>query len=688
MITLLSATIKENILFGFPYDENKLNEAIEASYFMKDLESFPQGINTVIGERGINISGGQKTRISLARAIYSNADIYLLDDPLSTVDSNMAFRIFNNWINGYLAKKWRILVTHQIQFLKKSQHIILIERGKIKAQGSFEDIKSHGVNFDSVLQTFRQGNEKKDEEKDQSNWEFQTPYKNCKIEEITKTKSTISIKNSEDKSENSVLYVWYNIIKYGFGIFGIILICIFVIWAASFTIFSNYSLKELAKDSENRNQNFKNFIFYSFLLLIFWFLRSFWIGIVFLYSSDKIHSKMTWKLLRAPTKYFDWTPIGDIMTRFSQDISTIDYMIPCLLDFAMSFTFRSLVSLALIIYVAPWNIIGMIFIWKLIDYYRMKHIPAIVNTQKLYAASKGPINTKYSSAIDGIMTIRAYKQQKFFESQFLEAVDNNSSARFTFHGVLRWLYMRLDICSLLICCMNLLVTVMMKCYLNDFDKSLASLTFQSMMEISFCLSISVKMSSELEGVGANSNRAIAIAEMETEDELSKPSDDPDWPFSNEISFDNVWMKYRENYEPALKNLTFKINPNEKIGIIGRSGAGKSSILQSIFRLIEIDENSNIIIGDKNIRNLGLHILRKSISYISQTPFLIWDTIKKNLDPFNEFNEDKIWEALEKVQLSKLIKELNKGLETNIGEEHTFSVGQKQLQLNNFPSQTQ
>ena len=660
------------------------------SWLQQDIEQFSQGVETIIGERGINISGGQKTRISLARAIYSDADIYLLDDPLSAVDSNMAYDIFNNWINGFLKHKCRVLVTHQIQFLKKVQNILLIENGRIKAQGSFDEIKNYNVNFDSILQTFRQGTliKNKDEEQSSERIQRKDSIKNISNEEFSKSnqkeptnKSEIANDTNKNISINknkSSLYDWYNIIQYGFGITGAIFLILLVIWSSSFGLFSNYSLKELARDHENKNSNFKYFIYSTFLFLLFCFLRSFWIGIMFLYSSNQIHSKMTWKLLRAPVRYFDWTPIGEIMARFSQDISSLDNIIPGNLDFAMSFTFRSVVSLALIIYVIPWNIIGVILIWRLIDYFRRKHVSAIVNTQKLYAGSKGPINTKYSSAIDGIMTIRAYRQQKYFESEFLEAVDHNSSARFTFHGVLRWLYMRLDICSLLIWFLNLLITIMMKCYWTGFDKTLTSLTFQSMMEISFCLSISVKMSSELKGITENCHRAIKIAEMETEDELTKLTDSPSWPETNDIEFKSVFMKYRDNYDHVLKDLSFKIESGEKVGIIGRSGAGKSSILQAIFRLIEIEQNWQITIGGQDIKTLGLHSLRKHISFIPQSPFLIWDSIRKNLDPFNEFSDNQIWTALKSVQLSKLIKDFPEGLETNIGEEHTFSTGQKQL----------
>lgn len=316
----------------------------------------------------------------------------------------------------------------------------------------------------------------------------------------------------------------------------------------------------------------------------------------------------------------------------------------------------------------------------IIAYYIRKYSITPQNDLKRYdSITKAPINTKLGSVLDGITSIRAYKKQDYFIEKFMKDVDTNANVLFTYQGVVRWSQSRLDFTSLAVIAINAFLIVTMRNYTDYLNVVVASMSFQLSMEFGIIMAILIRIIGELENLMTRSQRCVEYAEMETEDELVKPGDSENWPKTPEIVFNNVVMRYREGLEPVLKGISFNIKPGEKVGIIGRTGAGKSSIIQAIFRLIEVDQNSSITISGQDIREIGLHCLRLNISFIPQTPFLMASTIRDNLDPFNVFSDEEVWQSLLEVQLKHYIKSLKDGLLTEIADNNvTFSVGQKQL----------
>eukprot|EP00344_Euplotes_crassus_P007467 CAMPEP_0197002154 /NCGR_PEP_ID=MMETSP1380-20130617/6705_1 /TAXON_ID=5936 /ORGANISM="Euplotes crassus, Strain CT5" /LENGTH=368 /DNA_ID=CAMNT_0042420157 /DNA_START=2038 /DNA_END=3144 /DNA_ORIENTATION=+ len=276
-------------------------------------------------------------------------------------------------------------------------------------------------------------------------------------------------------------------------------------------------------------------------------------------------------------------------------------------------------------------------------------------------------------------SIRAYGKEEYFSKQFMKDVDINANVLFTYQGVVRWSQARLDLISVFLILINGLSLVVLSNHTSFLSVVLASLSFQLSMDFGTILAYLIRMTGELENHMTKSQRVVEYAEMETEDELVKETDPEHWPETPDIYFDNVVMRYREGLEPVLKGLHTKISAGEKVGIIGRTGAGKSSIIQAIFRLIEIEPDSSIIISGDNIKDLGLHCLRLNISFIPQTPFLMASSIRDNLDPFKAYSDDEIWQALTEVQLAGYIETLDHKLDTQIADNNiVFSVGQKQL----------
>lgn len=257
--------------------------------------------------------------------------------------------------------------------------------------------------------------------------------------------------------------------------------------------------------------------------------------------------------------------------------------------------------------------------------------------------------------------------------------DSNGNAMWTFQGVNRHMAVQLDILTVIYVVINAVLVAILKNYTNYLDINLAAVALQFTIELSINFSMMVRFVSEIENLMTSAQRAIEYTKMESEDELDKSEDPTDFPEFPEIVFKNMTMRYRKGLEPVLKEITYTVKPGEKVGIIGRTGAGKSSILQAIFRLIEIEEDGQIIVGGVNTKEIGLHCLRNSISFIPQTPFLMASTIRENLDPFKRFTDDEIWNVLEEIQMKNYVQTLKKGIETDLSDNPmVFSVGQKQL----------
>lgn len=327
----------------------------------------------------------------------------------------------------------------------------------------------------------------------------------------------------------------------------------------------------------------------------------------------------------------------------------------------------------------PYMAIPGVITLVIMYFLRKRSITAQNDTQRIEAVTKGPINTKLGSLIDGLSTIRAYQKQEYFVDKFVIDNDINGDAMFTFHGVSRNLSAALDILSFFFVLVNAYMIVLLKHHTDSLDLVLASISLQFSIEITVNFNIAVRFATEAENQMTCAQRTIEYAKMKSEDDFEKSTDPVDFPVVPTIEFKNMTMRYRKALEPVIKNVTYTVKPGQKIGIIGRTGAGKSSMLQAIFRLVEVDDDGQIIIDSHDTRKLGLHCLRKNISYIPQTPFLMGASIRDNLDPFKVHSDEEINEVLEEVHIKDYVSSLKEGILTDVGESSLiFSVGQKQL----------
>ena len=500
---------------------------------------------------------------------------------------------------------------------------------------------------------------------------------------LIKEKQNVDLIEKETKQEGNVsICTWFKFFSYGLGFFGVIIIIIFAwIYGAS-SILINYFVGVWLKESQTEVKNTLYFsLFCSFIAILFIVSVLLTISIYgnLLISSNILHKKIVWKILRAPIAFFDSNPIGRIQTRFSRDTFILDYLLGFSLSI-FSVGFVKVVGISIIIWVnIPWMLIPLIAVVFMMFLIQRRCSLAQNETQRIDAITKGPINTKLGSVIDGLDTIRAYKKEQHFINKFIIDSDKNGNAMFMFFGISRHMVVMMEMCSWIFVMINLLLIAILKNETTSLDLVTASVAIQFSLEISVNFSFAIRYWTESCNLMVSGQRVIEYAEMKSEDAISKKSDPKYYPETSEITFDNMTMRYKEGLEPVLNNISYHVKPWSKVGIIGRTGAGKSSILQAIFRLVEIEEDGQIIIGETNIKDIGLHCLRKNISYVPQSPFLMASTIRENLDPFSDFSDDEIWKVLEDLQLKNYVESLEKQLLTDLSEQGSvFSVGQKQL----------
>ncbi|KAL9643005.1 hypothetical protein ABK040_010696 [Willaertia magna] len=682
-----NTTIRENITFGLPFDEQKYEKAIEVASLSHDLELFEAGDMTEIGEKGITLSGGQKQRLSLARAIYADADIYLLDDVLSALDQHVGRYVFDKCIVDYLKGKTRILITHQWQYLKDADHIVVMKDGKIFVQGNHEQLNNQ--QFSSMLSYYIKES-KEEEQEEQEEKEVK--------KEVTKKETTNNSKliQAEEREQGSVKFsVYYNYLTYcGGRLFLFILLILYTINQASQLSTSWFlaywskvaSSEDAPKDGRDSGSVEYNvyvyigiFVATGFITAIVSVITDALAGFSSLRAAKKLYETMLTKVLHSPTSFFDMNPIGRILNRFSKDTESIDfYLINCMQLFFQNL-FSVLGALVIVASVTPLFIIPAIPI--LIGYAFVANYFRAANRElkRLDSNCRSPLFAHFNETLTGVSTIRAYKKQVEFTEDYNNLLDVNNVTSICQFSVTRWLGIRIEFLGAVIIASSALFCLFGRGSLNA---AMAGLSLTYGLNFTSVASRFVRIFSETEARMNAVERVTYYCESISQEKLTVTEDEEippsDWPQKGEIEFDEVYLKYREELNNVLKGLSFKVNEKEKIGICGRTGSGKSTIMISLFRLTELSKGK-ILIDGIDISKINVYFLRSIMAIIPQDPVLFSGTIRFNLDPFDNYSDHEIWLALERAHIKDVIKELPNGLDANVTEfGENFSVGQKQL----------
>ncbi|KAK5648315.1 hypothetical protein RI129_003207 [Pyrocoelia pectoralis] len=679
---LFSASVKQNILFCHEYNEVRYKHVLKVCALERDLALLPHGDRTIIGEKGKSLSGGQKARINLARCIYKDADIYLLDDPLSAVDTKVAKHIFENCIKKFLKDKMCILLTHQFQFLNRTDKIIVLDEGRIVEEATFEELQRSGLNFSKILDQHNTEDDPEQLEKKQmsrQNSETSQTYDDFEDDDYENP-----LEQKEQLTAGHIkATVYASYFKAGGNFLVIFVVAFAFIANQAITSGGDYfvsywvNLEQKALET-NDTINIDNIIYiYSGLTggtVLFAIGHNLLFFVYAMRASISIHSEVFQKVSNASMSFYNTNPIGRILNRFSKDIGIIDDYIPFILNDMTEILLMLLGAVILSATVNVWFLLPSFGLLVLFYFLRIIFLETSRSVKRIEGINRSPILTHLTASIYGISTIRAFSAQKLLIQEYDSLQDKHSSAWYLFISASRafgfWIEM---ICNLFISGIILSLVFLPKDYYGG-DVGLVLTQYIGLMN---ALQYGMRQWSELENNMTSVERILELKNAQLEPlRESKESIPKLWPEYGKIEFKHVSMSYAKDL-PILHDLDFTIQPGEKVGIVGRTGAGKTSTIAALFQLYDIE--GSIIIDGVDTTKINLETLRSKISIIPQDPVLFKGTMRKNLDPFEEYSDDIIWNALNQVELKSAVMDSAAGLSMNVWENGSnFSIGQRQL----------
>eukprot|EP00644_Phytophthora_capsici_P002761 jgi/Phyca11/553757/estExt2_Genewise1Plus.C_PHYCAscaffold_550062 len=707
-----NATVRDNITFGLPFNADKYEEALRVSSLKKDLRILTAGDRTEIGEKGINLSGGQRTRVAIARAVYQDADIYLLDDILSAVDSHVGADIFNECIKKTLKSKLVVLVTHSLSFVSQCDQITVIADGRIAEHGSYKTLMAKKNLLAQMVSNYVESENEEDEVNETSVESLEDCADLSDEEDLAITgrrkssesrmhrRSRLSMRSDdsqagieeegqlmveEDRSVGDVSWSVYRVWINAFGGMCAAFMVVLGFFAAQgltllATVWISYWSEEASKYPDSQMYYVYVYMLINLAYAVLLFIRVMLLYLGSLHASRLLFNNLLNRILRAPTSFFDTTPLGRIVNRMSKDVYTLDETISDTLVDLIDTVAIVTITLATASFITPVFIV--ILLPVLFGFYRSQRyfVKTSRELQRLDSISRSPIFALLSETLDGLSTIRAFGVESTFIGHNNYLLDKNQRAYFLNFTINCWLGLRLEFVGNCIATAAALAAVL--AHSTDSAGSgafagLAGVSLTYAFDVTQPLNWTVRMLSELQTQMVSVERIQTYTEMPTEAALeSTAAQKPalNWPTTGATSFNLVDLRYRPGLPRVLRGLTFSVNAKEKIGIVGRTGAGKSSLIVGLMRLVELDAGS-ITIDGVDISKIGLHDLRSNIAIIPQDPVLFSGTVRSNLDPFDQFTDEQIWTSVKRASLTKAVTSLDDVVDE---KGSNFSVGERQL----------
>ncbi|KAK3022450.1 hypothetical protein RJ639_047587, partial [Escallonia herrerae] len=692
---IYNATVRGNILFGAKFEPDRYWRAIDVTALQHDLDLLPVKSPklgpsllgrdlTEIGERGVNISGGQKQRVSMARAVYSNSD----------VKTNL--QVFNDCIKDELCGKTRVLVTNQLHFLPQVDRIILISEGMVKEEGTFEELSKNGKLFQKLMENAGKLEDHVDENDDRTNFDHKSskPVAYEVLSELpidtsstNKRKEGKSVLIKQEERETGVVS-WNILMRYKNALGGLWVVMILLICYTLTEVLRVLSSTWLSIWTKSKTKSHAPgfyilvYAILSFGQVMVTLANSFWLIKSSLYAARRLHDTMLNSILRAPMVFFHTNPTGRIINRFAKDLGDIDRNVANFVNMFLSQVWQLLstfVLIGLVSTISLWAIMPLLILFYAAYLYYQSTAREV---KRLDSITRSPVYAQFGEALNGLSAIRAYKAYDRMSIINGNSMDNN--IRFTLVNISsnRWLTIRLETLG------GLMIWLIATFAVVQNGREENQLAFASTMGLllSYSLNITNLLSNVLRQASRAENSLNSVERVSTYIDLPSEAPaiiesnrpPPGWPSSGLIKFEDVVLRYRPGLPAVLCGLSFSISPCEKVGIVGRTGAGKSSMLNALFRIVEV-ERGRIFIDGCDITKFGLTDLRKVLSIIPQAPVLFSGTVRFNLDPFNEHNDANLWEALERAHLKDVIRRNAMGLDAEVSEGgENFSVGQRQL----------
>ncbi|KAH8831323.1 P-loop containing nucleoside triphosphate hydrolase protein [Flagelloscypha sp. PMI_526] len=651
-----NATIRENICFGRPFDEARYQAAIRDSCLEQDLKILTD--QAEVGEKGITLSGGQKQRLNIARALYCDADIQIFDDPFSALDAHVGKSVFENAILKSQAGKTRIVITHALHFLPRVDYIYTIVDGVIQEQGTYQDLMAHGGDFARVTAGFTSSTV--------------APELDDRIEPITVTETNADMNNqkklqmhAEERGIGAIpWHIYSSYLLAGNGFFVIPLIILSLVLVQASMILSAFWLVWWQEIHFGRSNTFYIGVYAGLGIsqaITFFLLASNFASLTY-FASKNLHMQAVRRIIHVPLSWMERQPLGRVMYTFSKDVDTIDNnLVSASLTQSKSESLRMfsatmaniIGAIILISIIVPWFLIGIFGILVIYGYIAHFYRASARDLKRIDALLRSDLYSHFSESLTGLSTIRAYGEEERFKERNKYLMDLENRAYMSTVANQRWLGIRLDFLGTTLTLIVGLLTVTTRAL----SPSQTGVALSYIMSIQQAFGWLVRQTAEVENDMTSVERLVHYSqEIDQEGTYTKPEPDlpKQWPSKGQLTLKNVVLRYREDLPTVLKGISMDIMPGEKIGIVGRTGAGKSSIMTALYRIVELEEGS-ISIDGVDISTLGLKRLRQALAIIPQDAPLFSGTVRSNLDPFNIHDDATLWDALRRAYLVETTK---------------------------------
>ncbi|KAL5975296.1 Canalicular multispecific organic anion transporter 2 [Asimina triloba] len=688
-----SGTIEENILFGKEMDREKYDRVLEACSLKKDLEILAFGDQTVIGERGINLSGGQKQRVQIARALYQDADIYLFDDPFSA-----------ECLLRMLGSKTVIYVTHQVEFLPSADLILVMKDGRITQAGKYNDILNSGTDFMELVGAHKQALsaldsiEKGPDSQQTVSWNESSHQSETSgqaldaeeridqdgnIEERTEQKGQLVQEEEREKGRVGISVYWkYTTMAYGGALVPFILLS--QVLFQLLQIGSSYWMAWAAPVSKDSKPPVEG----SLLILVYFALaigssicvsaKALLLVIAGYRTATLLFNKMHQCIFRAPMSFFDATPSGRILNRASTDQTAADITIPLQIG-SFSLAIVQVLGVIVVMSLVAWQVfIVFIPVIAICIWYQQYYIPTARELARLIGVCKAPNIQHFAESLSGSTTIRSFDEEPSFMDKNLRLIDEYSRPKFHNAGAMEWLSFRLDMFTAIIFAFCL---VFLLCVPEGvISPAIAGLAVTYGLNLNEQTTILIWGACNLENKIISIERILQYINIPSEPPLVVETNRPEsnWPATGEVAVRDLQVRYAPHMPLVLRGLTCTFSGGMKIGIVGRTGSGKSTLIQTVFRIVD-PVGGQILIDGVDICTIGLHDLRFRLSIIPQDPTMFEGTVRSNLDPLEEYTDEEIWEALDRCQLGDEVRRKEGKLQSTVTENgENWSMGQRQL----------
>ncbi|XP_042159884.1 multidrug resistance-associated protein 1 isoform X1 [Oncorhynchus tshawytscha] len=714
-----NATVQDNVTFGREKQKTWYQRVLDACALLPDLEILPAGDSTEIGEKGLNLSGGQKQRVSLARAVYRKADVYLLDDPLSAVDAHVGQHIFDKVIGpkGVLRNKTRVLVTHGMSFLPQADLILVLVDGEITESGSYQELLSRHGAFADFIHTFASNDRKesvtetaaqrgarrassrlsvtdfmpfsRDLSQEQliggdtnsTNLQGMEPMSEIDEEQVPEDLGKL-MEVDKARTGRVRLEMYMEYFK-TIGMAFIIPIVFLYAFQQGASLTYNYWLSLWADEpivnGTQVDTDMKLAVYgaLGFAQGIAIFGTTVAISVGGIIASRHLHMDLLKNVLHSPMSFFETTPSGNLLNRFAKEIDAIDCMIPDGLKMMLGYLFKLMEVCIIVMLATPFAAVVILPLAILYAFVQSFYVATSCQLRRLESVSRSPIYTHFNETVQGASVIRAFGEQHRFIVQANKRVDFNQTSYFPRFVATRWLAVNLEFVGNGVVLAAAILSVMGK---DTLSPGIVGLAVSHSLQVTGILSWIVRSWTDVENNIVSVERVKEYADTAKEAvwTVEGSSLPLAWPQTGTIEFQDYGLQYRKGLDWALKGITLKIQEREKVGIVGRTGAGKSSLALGIFRILEAAKGA-IYIDGVNIAEIGLHDLRSRITIIPQDPVLFSGSLRMNLDPFDTYTDEEIWNSLELAHLKNFVSNLPDKLNYECSEGgENLSLGQRQL----------